>query len=57
MQDQENSKTMTQFEFTAICIKNLITPSIVWELADFKELLNNDNLNADSLQTVIDDNF
>lgn len=48
---------MTRFQFTAICLQNTITPSLVWDLPDFKDLVNNDNLNPDTLQEVINNNF
>lgn len=48
---------MTQFEFTSICLRNSITPSLVWELQEFKDLVNNDNLTPDTLQEVINNNF
>ena len=48
---------MTQFEFTTICLQNTITPSLVWELQDFRNLVENDKLNKDTLQNVINNNF
>ena len=48
---------MKQYEFTEICIRNLITPALVWELQEFKDLLNNDKLDQHSLQEVINNNF
>jgi len=48
---------MTQFEFTTICLKNMITPSLVWDLEAFKELVKNDQLNEANLQQVINENF
>lgn len=48
---------MTQFEFTTICLRNLITPSLVWQLQEFKDLVNNDNLTPETLQEVINNNF
>jgi hypothetical protein len=48
---------MTNFQFQSICVQNLITPSLVWELQEFKDLVINDNLTNSSLQEVIDNNF
>ena len=48
---------MTQFEFTAICVQNLITPNLVWEHEEFKNLVNSDSLTKDSLQEMINNNF
>ena len=48
---------MTQFEFNTICLKNTITPFLVWDLQEFKDLVNNDKLNKDTLQNVINNNF
>ena len=48
---------MTNFEFTSICVKHLVTPLLVWELEETQELIKNNNLNEDTLTEVICNNF
>jgi hypothetical protein len=48
---------MTQFEFTSICVKNCITPGLVWDNENFKKLVENDNLTNETLQKMINENF
>jgi len=48
---------MKNFEFQSICISNLITPSLVWDLQEFKDLVNDGKLTPGALQEVINNNF
>lgn len=48
---------MTHFEFNVICVKNCITPSLVWEHPEFRKLVNSENLNPETLQELINNNF
>jgi len=48
---------MKNFEFQSICTSNLITPYLVWDLQEFKELVNDGKLTPETLQEVINNNF
>ena len=48
---------MTQFEFQTICVQNLVSPLLVWELDAFKELVKNDKLTNKNLINIIKENF
>jgi hypothetical protein len=48
---------MTQFEFQKICVQNLVSPLLVWELDAFKELVKNNRLTNKNLINVIKENF
>ena len=48
---------MTHFEFTAICLQHLVTPMLVWELEETKELIKKDKLNKETLTKIIMNNF
>jgi hypothetical protein len=48
---------MTHFEFTSICLQHLVTPMLVWELEETKELIKKDKLNKETLTKIIINNF
>ena len=48
---------MTHFEITAICLQHLVTPMLVWELEETKELIKKDKLNKETLTKIIMNNF
>ena len=48
---------MTHFEFTTICLKYYITPLLVWEHQECKELIKNNTLNVQTLTKLIENNF
>ncbi len=48
---------MTHFEFSAICIQNLVTPLLVYELEEVQELIKKEELDADKLTKIILNNF
>lgn len=48
---------MTRWEFTAICVEYAISPGIVWENEAFRELVNSDKLNAETLRQVLKEQF
>ena len=48
---------MTQWEFQTTCVKHCISPSIVWDNKNFRELVNNDNLTAETLNELLKNQF
>ena len=48
---------MTQWEFQTTCVKHCISPSIVWDNKNFRELVNNDNLTAETLNELLKHEF
>ena len=48
---------MTNWEFQATCVKHGISPAIVWDSENFRELVNNDNLTTKTLNELLENQF
>ena len=48
---------MTHWEFQTTCIKHCISPSIVWDNENFRELVDNDNLTTETLNELLNNQF
>jgi len=48
---------MTHWEFQTTCIKHCISPSIVWDSENFRELVDNDNLTTETLNELLKNQF
>jgi hypothetical protein len=48
---------MTHWEFQTTCVKHCISPSIVWDNENFRELVNNDNLTTETLNELLKNQF
>lgn len=49
--------TMTHWEFQSTCVKHGISPAIVWDNENFRELVNNDNLTMQTLNELLENQF
>ena len=52
-----NKTKMTHWEFQSTCVKHCISPSIVWDNENFRELVNNDNLTTETLNELLKNQF
>ncbi len=51
------AEPLTQWEFQATCVKHGISPTIVWDNENFRELVNNDNLTMQTLNELLENQF
>jgi len=48
---------MTHWEFQSTCVKYGISPTIVWDNENFRELVNNDKLTTQTLNELLENQF
>lgn len=48
---------MTYFELNTICIEYLVSPDLIWENENFRQLVKNDNLTKETLTNILENEY